>query len=371
LSIALNAPYFQNYILEQSTGSATPIINRGKWELIPIPVAPLEEQKRIVAKVNELMALCDKLEAAQINTLSTHHHLVKSLLATLTQANDADELQTAWQKLSPHFDTLFCTEDSIEQLKQTILQLAVMGKLVKQDPNDEPASKLIAKIRKEKNRLIENGELKKSKELDKISEAEKPFKLPKGWAFERLNNVIDVRDGTHDSPKDATGIHTYPLITSKDFKNGKIDFVEARRISESDHKEISKRSKVDKYDILFSMIGGNIGNQVMVLDDTEFSIKNVALLKYYDKELTIPNFIKKFSENIASELQSRAIGGAQPFVSLGFLRNLVIGLPPVEEQKRIVKKADECLMICDLLKERILKAKKFKIALSEAVSQIE
>jgi len=122
------------------TGTAQPKMNQAKMNSIVLAIPPLEEQKRIVAKVDELMALCDKLEEEQTNKLKTHQLLVKTILETLTRAKDAKELQAAWQRMSTHFDTLFCTEDSIDQLKQTILQLAVMGKLVKQDPNDLPAN---------------------------------------------------------------------------------------------------------------------------------------------------------------------------------------------------------------------------------------
>lgn len=336
--------------------------------LVPIP--PYGEQIRIVEKVKELMTFCDKLEEEQTKNLTTHNTLVKCLLETLTQAKDTDELQSSWVKISQHFETLSCTEGSIELFKKTILELAIMGKLEKQNSKDEPANVLLKKIIESKNRLIEDGLIKRQKELDSIKEEEKPFTLPEGWVFERLNNVIDVRDGTHDSPKDSFGSNTYPLITSKDFKNGKIDFEGARRISEDDHLEISKRSKVEKFDILFSMIGGNIGNQVMVLDEVEFSIKNVALLKYYNNELTFPYFIKKYTEHIAFELQKSAIGGAQPFVSLGFLRNLIIGLPPIEEQKRIVKKVDELFAICDLLKDRISKSEEIKNTLSISIIEV-
>ena len=89
--------------------------------------------------------------------LKTHQQLVKTLLQTLTEAEDAEALQAAWQRMSAHFDTLFCTEDSIDQLKQTILQLAIMGKLVPQDPADEPASELLKKIAKEKAKLVKGG----------------------------------------------------------------------------------------------------------------------------------------------------------------------------------------------------------------------
>jgi len=328
---------------------------------------PLAEQHRIAAKVDELMTLCDKLEKEQFNNLKIHQVLVKTLVGTLTQATDTNEFQAAWERISVHFDTLFCTEDSIDQLKQTILQLAIMGKMVSQDPNDQPANELLKQIAKAKEKLIEEGKLKKTAPLAEVSENEKKFLLPKGWEWKRLNDVIDVRDGTHDSPKEAFGQITYPLITSQNFENGSINFDTAKRISEVDYIEISKRSLVERFDILFSMIGGNLGNQVMVDTDIPFSVKNVALFKYYSKAYTSPFFIKKTMEYIALTLQSRAIGGAQPFVSLGFLRNIVIAVPPIAEQNRIVSKIDELFYICDLLKEKVQKSNIYKGLLSKTI----
>ena len=279
------------------------------------------------------------------------------------------EFAEAWQRITNHFDTLFTTEQSIGQLKQTILQLAVMGKLVPQDPNDEPASVLLGKIAKEKARLIKEGKIKKQKPLPEITDEEKPFELPRGWEWSRLQESIDVRDGTHDSPKDAIGPDTYPLVTSKNFYNGTIKFDETRRISAEDHFDISKRSFVEKYDILFSMIGGNLGNQVMVNDARPFSVKNVALFKYYDRELTSPFFIKNFMEHLALDLQSKAAGGAQPFVSLGFLRKLVIAIPPINEQHRIVAKVDELMTLCDTLKARMNDAQTTQVHLADAIME--
>jgi len=330
---------------------------------VPIPLPPLAEQHRIVAKVDELMVLCDQLEQRQNDNDKIHESLVETLLTALVE-NESDE---AWQRIQEHFDTLFVTEESVDQLKQTILQLAVMGKLVPQDPNDEPTSMLLQKIAKEKARLIKEGKIRKQEPLPEIKEEENPFLLPNGWKWTRLNDAIDVRDGTHDTPKEAFGPNTYPLVTSKDFCNGLIEFGQAKRISEIDHLEISKRSLVEKYDILFSMIGGNLGNQVMVYDDTRFSVKNVALFKYYDKSLTTPYFIKKLLEYIAFDLQTKANGGAQPFVSLRFLRSIVVGLPPIAEQHRIVAKVDELMALCDNLKARLREVQTTQVQLANAV----
>ena len=169
-----------------------------------------------------------------------------------------------------------------QQLKNAILQEAIEGRLVPQDPNDEPASILLERIRAEKERLVREGKLKKKDlEVKPISEDEIPFEIPGSCEWVRLSDVMDVRDGTHDTP--AYIPHGYPLITGKDFYNGYFDLSKTQYISECDYIEICKRSKVDIGDILFSMIGGNIGSQILISKDNyfEMAIKNVALFKQF------------------------------------------------------------------------------------------
>src|SRR5690606_12318443 len=136
---------------------------------LPFAVPRLEEQHRIVAKVDELMAFCDQLEQTQSDNIAAHAQLVEALLATLTNSSNHSELQNNWQRVAAHFDTLFTTEHSINQLKQTILQVAVLGKLVPQNPNAEPASELLKKIVTQKAQLIKVGKIKKEKPLPEIT----------------------------------------------------------------------------------------------------------------------------------------------------------------------------------------------------------
>ena len=162
-------------------------LNMGLIGDLSISVPPIAEQNRIIAKVDELLALCDQLENQHNNAAEAHEKLVTHLLGTLTQSQNAEDFNTNWQRISVHFDTLFTTEASIDALKQTLLQLAVMGKLVPQDPNDEPASELLKRILAEKAKLIAEGKIKKDKPLAPINDEEKPFELPVGWEPVRLN----------------------------------------------------------------------------------------------------------------------------------------------------------------------------------------
>jgi type I restriction enzyme S subunit len=241
------------------------------------------------------------------------------------------------------------TAYGIKKLRELILELAVRGLLVAQEPNDEPASVLLEKIAEEKARLVKVGKIKKQKPLPEVGEDEKPFILLNGWEWARFSDYYDVRDGTHDSPKSQpTG---FPLVTSKNLSSGKLDLTNVYHISKEDHLKIIERSKVDKGDVLFAMIG-SIGNPVIVDMDDEFSIKNVALFKYYLPEFSVPRYLQIFLELAAVELREKSLGGVQSFVSLGNLRNFVIAVPPLAEQHRIVAKVDELMALCDRLEEQ-------------------
>ena len=147
-----------NHMRQESAGAVQSFVSLGFIRAYPFALPPLAEQHRIVTKVDELMSLCDQLETQHINAAEAHEKLVTHLLTTLTQSQSASsplckrgaggDFAENRQRIAAHFDTLFTTEASIDALKQTLLQLAVMGKLVPQDPNDEPASRLLEKIKK-------------------------------------------------------------------------------------------------------------------------------------------------------------------------------------------------------------------------------
>ncbi|RGE76780.1 MULTISPECIES: restriction endonuclease subunit S [Bacteroidaceae] len=242
-----------------------------------------------------------------------------------------------------------------KKLRQKILDLAIHGKLVPQDPNDEPASVLLERIKAEKERLIKEGKIKKSKKSTKASDTPHyenvPFEVPESWVWCKFQDCMDVRDGTHDSPKYTQ--EGYPLITSKDFKNGQFDFSKTRYISEVDYKNIIKRSKVDIGDILYSMIGGNIGSMIYIQHDNYFdmAIKNVALFKPYQNSDISTKYIAYFLESKIKEYQAIAIGGAQPFVGLDIFRNTLVPLPPLAEQHRIITEIEKWLALIDQIEQ--------------------
>lgn len=231
-----------------------------------------------------------------------------------------------------------------QQLKNSILQRAIEGRLVPQKAEEGTAKELLQKIQAEKAQLIAEKKIKKTKALPPISDEEIPFDIPDSWEWVRLSDVIDVRDGTHDTPKyQKSGI---PLITSKNISNGKLDFENTKLIAQSDADKINERSKVEKNDILFAMIG-SIGNPVLVDTDREFCIKNIALFKNYPNKAVYMEYVYYLMSHLQCMLKNNASGAVQSFVSLKVFRCLPIPLPPLAEQHRIVAKIEELLPFID------------------------
>ena len=265
------------------------------------------------------------------------------------------------------------TPQLADNLRRAVLQAAIAGKL--NDRTSEDARDLLAAIQTEKTAQQKTGKQKKNKPLAAINEEEIPFAIPENWVWVRLGDYLDVRDGTHNTPKyTPTGV---PLITSKNLSNNNLDFLNIKYISFDDAEEINKRSKVDVSDILFAMIG-SIGNPVLVKEDILFCIKNVALFKRIST-FTNMEYIYYCLFYFQEDMKDKASGGVQSFVSLNYLRNYLIPLPPLTEQQQIVEKLNRLLTEIDELKtqEQALLAtqnafpKKLRAAILQAAIQGE
>lgn len=213
-------------------GLAQQNISQKILKAFPISLPPLAEQSRIVAKVEELMALIDRLEAKAADAAAARGKLLQALLSALADSPDAAATARAWGEFAPHFDWLLQTPADVDRLQQTVLQLAVKGRLVPQDPADEPAAQLLQRIRAEKERLAAAGKLKRDKPLPPIGEEEKPYALPEGWEWVRLGNVISKMDSgwspaCHDESvgEDGWGVlktTAVQILEYRDFENKRL-----------------------------------------------------------------------------------------------------------------------------------------------------
>lgn len=260
--LGLMSPMVQKLVWGRQVGMAIEGLSKKVLEQFEFPIPPINEQHRIVAKVGELMTLCDQLEQQTEASLDAHQVLVTTLLDTLTNSANAEELMQNWQMVAEHFDTLFTTEESIEQLKQTILQLAVMGKLVPQDPTDEPAAKLLERIAEEKTQLIKDKKIKKQKALPPITDDEKPFELPNGWEWCRVQDVAQfTTSGSRDWAKYYSESGAL-FVTMGNLSRGSYDLrMDNLRYVKPPIDGEGSRTKLEPYDLLISITGdvGNLG----------------------------------------------------------------------------------------------------------------
>jgi type I restriction enzyme S subunit len=336
----LLSPYVYKSFTESAAGAVVQNLNAEKVRDLLIPLPPFAEQLRIAAKIDELMALCDQLEAQHSNAAEAHEKLVSHLLGTLTQSQNANDFSANWQRIATHFNTLFTTEASIDALKQTLLQLAVMGKLVPQDANDEPASELLKRIQAEKAKLVAEGKIKKEKPLALITDDEKPFVLPLGWVFVRNYALFQLRKGRIPKSlnEDELGLPYLDIDA--------LDRNIIRRYSE----ELTCPQSTDK-DILVVCDGSRSG---LVLDGKNGIIGST--LSIIDTPVFIQNYIKLIFKQGFEIFNTSMKGAAIPHLDTQKLLQNPTALPPLEEQHRIVAKVDELMALCDQLKFRITSA---------------
>ena len=364
LKTLLKRPSFIAHVNVLSYGVKMPRLGTADAIKSIHPLPPLAEQRRIVAKIDELMALCDRLEAERNESNQKRLTVHTAAMNRLLTSQDKESFSASWSFIVKHFSELYAVPQNVAELKKAILQLAVMGKLVPQDPKDQPASELLKEIEAQKKRLVKEGKIKPQMSLPEIMKDEVQYDLPTGWKWVRLNDVLDVRDGTHDTPKYVD--IGYPLITSKNLYTGSLSFEDVKYISKEDHLKIKERSIVERGDILFAMIG-SIGNPVIVNTDDDFSIKNVALFKYYRPNTPETKYVHCFLIYAQEKMKLISSGAVQSFVSLGFLRNYLLPLPPLAEQRRIVAKVDQLMAFCDDLEKQIAAATVKQAAIFNAV----
>lgn len=281
-------------------------------------------------------------------------------------AGDAESSQQAWNRIAEHFDTLFTTEESIDQLKQTVLQLAVMGRLVPQDPDDEPATVLLEKIANEKERLMGNGKIKKQKGRSSLKESEVPFSIPNTWRWVRLAEITSkITDGDHKTPpRIPEGCR---LLSAKNVRDGYLDFDNTDFISEEHYLKSRERCLPEQGDLLIVSVGGTIGRTSLVPADSDFAlVRSVALIKPL---LISPKYLKfAMDSNLFQEsIHENKRGGAQPCLYLSEIHKFAFSLPPLSEQNRIVAKVDDLMTLCDALKSRIQEAQTTQVHLADAV----
>ena len=331
--------HVQQTVMDVQVGVSREGLSIAKLGRFLIPLPPLAEQSRIVTRVEELMRLCDALQDKAHLEATQHAQLLATLLGTLTATSGAgapdasaptpgqpaDPLHARWQRIAPHFDLLLDRPEAVDALEQTILQLAVRGHLVPQDPQDEPASALLKKIRAVKDKLIAEGKIKRDKPLPPIAEEEEPFALPPGWEWVRVGNLgVTQTGGTPASSKPEYFAGNFPFI-------GPGQITPAGKILPPE-KFISERGRLESAvaepgDILMVCIGGSIGKCAAASYATAFNQQINSIHPVLTSNEYVLNAMTA-GEFMASVV-STATGSATPIISKGKWDLLLLPLPPL------------------------------------------
>jgi type I restriction enzyme S subunit len=435
LMSAINRTYIHNYfdsplsysqISLYDNGTAQPNLSAADFGKFLVPLSPEAEQPRIVAKVDELMALCDQLEQQTESSLSAHQTLVETLLNTLLTAaqtssslssssntassaspqatgtkksdsqisssqtrsftamdggnegaliskSGANSFEQAWNRIAQHFDVLFTTEHSIDQLKQTILQLAVMGKLVPQDPSDEPASVLLEKIAAEKEQLIKDKKIKKQKALPTIGEDEKPFELPVGWEWVRLGEISRLMSGKgfKKSEYSDSGARLFQIANvSLGYTKWEVEnFMPLSYFDEYPELELFDG------DVLIALNRPLLNKKMKVCILSEGDLpailyQRVGKFDFYGITIDTRYFYYYMQSGLfIDHLDANLQGSDQPFINQSQLVNFLYPLPSFKEQSRIVAKVDEMMALCNTLKSRISESQTTQLHLADAMAE--
>ncbi|HKJ31070.1 MAG TPA: restriction endonuclease subunit S, partial [Balneolales bacterium] len=333
----------------------------------PVPLPNYNDQEIIVQKIESLFAQIDQLEQKIKQDQTIDEHLQIAVLDDLQSAKTSEESKKSWKRLTGNFEQIYRKPEHIDQLKQAILNEAVRGRLVPQDPNDEPAEKLLERIKEEKRRLYEEGKIRKPKELPAIKVEDVPYKLPEGWVWSHLNDVgiINPRNKANDDI-DASFVpmklisdgfseyHEYEIKKWKEIKSGFTHFKEG---------DIGLAKITPCFENGKSAIFQNLKNGFGA-GTTELyifrSINNCLLTKYVYLYLQTPRFRK--------DGKNRMTGTAgQQRVPKKYFEESLIPVPPFNEQRRIVNRIEELFKKCGALKERLSHSQKTDKSLLEAL----
>ncbi|EHA5653779.1 restriction endonuclease subunit S [Salmonella enterica subsp. enterica] len=372
IHLYFDAPLSYDFINKYDNGTAQPNLAATDLARFLVPLPPLDEQSRIVNKITELMTLCDQLEQHSLTSLDAHQQLVETLLTTLTDSQNADELAENWVRISEHFDTLFTTEASIDALKQTILQLAVMGKLVPQDPNDEPASELLKRIAQEKAQLVKDGKMKKQKSLPPISDEEKPFELPSGWEWCLFEDVVDIQSGITKGRNLANRkLISIPYLRVANVQRGYLDLSEVKEIDIPE--EEKDKYHVIKGDLLITEGGDwdTVGRTTVWCHDWYIANQNHVFKGRIIGQDIDPYWLETYMNSPYSrDYFASASKQTTNLASINKtqLRGCPVAIPPSSEADKIMLKLNDFNELCEKLKLKIQSAQQTQLHLADALT---
>lgn len=360
-----------NVLLDRITSATTNVAAIYQKDLLKlfVPIPPIEEQQRIVQKIETLFTQVDELEQKVQQDQEVDKRLQVAVLDDLQSAKTPKASRKSWQRLTYHFDQIYRKPEHIDHLKQAILNEAIRGRLVPRDPNDEPAEKLLERIKEEKQRLYKEGEIRKPKDLPEIADEEIPYELPEGWTWCRFGKTaLQISDVNHKMPDEVKkGI---PYVSPSDFYgSNEIDFAGAKKISQKSFDELSKKIRPELNDLIFPRYGTiGVKNRLVNTEIDFLASYSCAIIKnlkgYIDPKYT---YYYSVSPLIQADIELHTNKTTQPNVGINSIKEFRFPLPPYTEQNRIVNRIEEFFIWCDDLKVKLSRSQQTDQRLLEAL----
>lgn len=352
--VFLRSPYFMVKGEQNMTGTAgQKRLPSEYFASRPMPLPSTEEQASIVAKVDELMVLCDQLEEYQLQKRTIQNQLRKATLQAVASASSPFELKQHWQRLESNLQHL-CTEpEDVTELRQLILDLAFQGLISEKKKNDSKVIALVDALIASKKRMIERGEIKRKKSAS-TDILEDEFTIPTHWERLELEEVfrfIDYRGKT--PPKVSSGI---TLVTAKNVKPGSIEKEPAEFITKESYENWMTRGFPKQGDLLITT-EAPLGNVARIDDVPDFALaQRVIDLQPYCELNSVCIMYFMMSPIFQQQLEINATGMTAKGIKASKLKQIKLPIPPVEEAERIVKRVSQLMAICDTLEKRLKSA---------------
>ncbi len=371
----LKTPLYRRQTQSSGKGIGIKNLNKSNLEMLLVAMPSKRNCAQLLEEATFLLSLCDQLEQQSLTSLDAHQQLVETLLGTLTDSQNAEELAENWARISEHFDTLFTTEASVDTLKQTILQLAVMGKLVPQDPNDEPASELLKRIAQEKAQLVKEGKIKKQKPLPPIRDEEKPFELPKGWEWCRLGDLALKSEAgwspqCENEPRSGNqwGVLKISAVTWGEYRPQENKALPAHLLPRQEY-------EVKENDFLISRANTSelVAQSVVVPENPPINLMlSDKIIRFEFSSFANPYYINLVNNSVFSRKYYKDVAGgtssSMKNVSRNQVSELVIALPCYKEQLKITETLKQYMKICEELSSQIQSAQQTQLHLADALT---
>ncbi len=334
-------------IISMGRGMAFPSVSKKQLEDLAIPLPPLTEQRRIVAKVDELMALCDQLEETHAAREDTRDRLTKASLTTFSAPDtDASAFQAHVRFAIDALPALTARADQVKHLRQTILNLAVRGELVEQDPSDEPASELLQRIAEVR------VQLGVKHDVEPLSANETPFRLPEGWHWSRIGELC-TKTGSGRTPRGGKSVYKktgVPFLRSQNIYDDGLRLAGVACIGGDVHARMAGTA-VRARDLLLNITGGSMGRCCRVPDDlAEANVsQHVAIIRPAVSDMA--DYLHKLvlSSHFQAFILRKQTGAGRGGLPKNRMDRMAVAVPPLAEQRRIVARVDELMALCDRL----------------------